>query len=78
MTTNPTCCLCGRECENQWGNNPWPLAQKGVCCDDCNDLVTATRLSRITGEDPGEICETLRLTRLQAEGMMKKKVENPQ
>lgn len=77
MTTkkNPKCCLCGRECENQWGNNPWPLAEKGVCCDDCNDLVTATRLSKITGEDPGEIRDTLRQTRVQAMERMQQKAE---
>ena len=77
MTTkkNPKCCLCGRECENEWGNNPWPLADHGRCCDDCNDLVTATRMSRITGDDPNDLALVLRKTRLQAMEMMKQRKE---
>ena len=37
---NPKCCFCGKECENQWGNNPWPLAkdEETKCCSDCNAL----------------------------------------
>lgn len=36
---NPKCCLCGKECENQFGNNPWPLSKevKDRCCNKCND-----------------------------------------
>lgn len=35
----PVCCLCGNECENQFGNNPWPLSknEEDRCCDICND-----------------------------------------
>lgn len=29
------CCLCGQEYEG-WGNNPYPLATEGECCDSCN------------------------------------------
>lgn len=29
------CCLCGREFKG-WGNNPWPVVDNGVCCDECN------------------------------------------
>ena len=35
------CCLCGDRL-TAWdnsrglGNNPWPLAEEGRCCDDCN------------------------------------------
>lgn len=34
----PICCLCGRECENEWGNSPWPLSKNDNdrCCDLCN------------------------------------------
>jgi hypothetical protein len=34
--SNPICCLCGERCDCKYGNNPAPLAEKGVCCDDCN------------------------------------------
>lgn len=30
-----TCCICGREFEG-YGNNPYPVKDDGVCCDDCN------------------------------------------
>lgn len=32
---NPTCCLCGKQCENLWGNNAGPI-KAGICCDQCN------------------------------------------
>ncbi len=36
----PECVLCGSDCENQWGNNPYPVehdgGDDGVCCDYCN------------------------------------------
>lgn len=69
------CVLCGKDLENEYGNNPWPLAEEGVCCDECNDLVTATRMSRITGDDPENLARVLRLTRLQAIEMLKKREE---
>jgi hypothetical protein len=41
--TNPICMFCKKECENEFGNNPYPLAPKRVCekglsrcCGDCN------------------------------------------
>ena len=42
------CVLCG--CEfNEWGNNPWPLADDGWCCDTCNATkVIPARLRRET------------------------------
>ena len=46
MTTeNGTCVLCGRPIRG-WGNNPYPLAEDGECCDDCNALVIEARLIR--------------------------------
>lgn len=39
-----TCCLCGKQLINGWGknqqygNNPAPLKQKGECCDKCNRI----------------------------------------
>ena len=36
----PECVLCGSDCENQWGNNPYPVkhdgGDRGKCCDYCN------------------------------------------
>ena len=36
----PDCCLCNKVCENEFGNNPRPVAhtkgEEGVCCDKCN------------------------------------------
>lgn len=33
------CCICGKQCENQWGNNPRPLKTKGTGrrCNICNE-----------------------------------------
>lgn len=33
--TGEQCCLCGAPV-GQYGNNPWPLAEEGRCCDTCN------------------------------------------
>ena len=30
-----TCCICGKKFKG-YGNNPWPILEKGVCCDECN------------------------------------------
>ena len=52
MTTTvkaPKCCLCGRECEDIYGNNPYPLAQKGVCCNECNQHVIMARMVTLEG-----------------------------
>lgn len=38
---NPTCCFCGRSCENAYGNNPYPASKKDGerCCNVCNSTV---------------------------------------
>lgn len=38
---NPICCICGNECENEFGNNPWPVNndEDARCCNVCNDTV---------------------------------------
>ena len=42
-----TCCICGKEFEG-YGNNPYPVAEDGVCCDDCNmDKVIPARISQL-------------------------------
>lgn len=33
-----TCCICGREFIG-FGNNPYPVKDKGTCCDQCNSEV---------------------------------------
>lgn len=37
---NPICCFCGKPCENEYGNNPWPLSknENDRCCNECNSL----------------------------------------
>lgn len=32
------CCICGNEFIG-YGNNPYPVTNKGVCCDGCNSTV---------------------------------------
>ncbi len=39
-----TCCLCGKTIKG-WGNNPWPLKNEGVCCDECNQKVIEKRIA---------------------------------
>lgn len=41
------CVLCGRHCTG-WGNNPWPLSDRGQCCDECNLRVIEARIARRT------------------------------
>jgi hypothetical protein len=36
---NPICCFCGNECDDKYGNNPFPSADSGRCCDNCNASV---------------------------------------
>ena len=37
------CVLCGEVCSG-YGNNPWPLADGGKCCDPCNMDVVVARI----------------------------------
>lgn len=32
------CCICGKEISSH-GNNPYPIRQGGVCCDECYSKV---------------------------------------
>lgn len=38
---NPICCICGCECENEFGNNPWPVVKDNDarCCNRCDASV---------------------------------------
>ena len=53
----PICCICGKECENEWGNNPWPINknENARCCDKCNmSEVLSARLSMFEGGNKDE------------------------
>lgn len=39
------CCLCGGRYE-LYGNNPDPLAKRGRCCRDCNQIVVQARIAQ--------------------------------
>lgn len=40
------CVLCGQPIIG-YGNNPWPLAEEGRCCDECNELVIMARIGNL-------------------------------
>lgn len=42
------CIICGKEIAG-FGNNPWPLADHGQCCDGCNAKVIEARISKAFG-----------------------------
>lgn len=48
----PTCVLCNEKCECPWGNNPYPLATRGVCCGKCNTKVIMARLAGVQNNEP--------------------------
>ena len=48
------CVLCGCDCEDEWGNNPYPLSEEGRCCNNCNLLVVGERL-KTTGVNEEQI-----------------------
>ena len=37
------CCICG-ETFTGYGNNPYPIANNGKCCDKCNEKVILARI----------------------------------
>jgi hypothetical protein len=47
MNKEKTCCICGKKFTG-WGNDPCPVKQEGVCCDECNNsVVLAARLAGV-------------------------------
>ena len=38
------CCICKKRF-NGYGNNPWPLKERGKCCNSCNEDVILARLA---------------------------------
>jgi len=53
------CVLCLHPITEQFGNNPWPLSEKGRCCDDCNQLVILARLARLSPKNMASIKKDL-------------------
>ena len=51
MEKSEKCCICKKSFKG-YGNNPWPLKEEGVCCNECNAKVLFARLdfSRIEKE----------------------------
>lgn len=46
-----TCCICGKEVE-EYGNNPWPVKEDGICCSKCNlEKVLPARIIAIREEN---------------------------
>jgi len=37
------CCICGKSIYETQGNNPYPIKDKGECCDECNYAVVIPR-----------------------------------
>lgn len=52
MSPASECVLCRRILYG-FGNNPWPLADHGQCCDECNAKVIEARLSKAFGYREG-------------------------
>lgn len=40
------CIICGKQIVG-YGNDPWPLADSGRCCDTCNSKVITARFERL-------------------------------
>jgi len=57
-----TCVLCGKAF-NGFGNNPWPLAESGECCDKCNlERVVPARIEVANGRQAAQRAEGEDLT----------------
>jgi hypothetical protein len=55
---NPKCCICGKTCENEYGNNPYPLVanEEMRCCNECNsNYVIAARVLGIKPDEKDKI-----------------------
>jgi hypothetical protein len=45
------CVLCGKKF-SEYGNNPWPLARKGQCCNVCDTTAVVPARIRLAGGKP--------------------------
>lgn len=43
-----TCCICGKSFKGH-GHNPHPIANEGICCDECNAKVVVERIKVMEG-----------------------------
>ena len=62
---NPVCCICGCECENEWGNNPWPIVKdaESRCCDQCDaTVVIPARIQQFVDAKRKENLKTERIS----------------
>lgn len=53
----PVCCFCGKECENEFGNNPYPVNkdENARCCNDCNmSVVLPARIEALVATEEDE------------------------
>lgn len=41
------CVLCGKKDFKEWGNNPYPLKESGICCDSCNNTKVVPERMRL-------------------------------
>lgn len=48
--TSIKCVLCNGLCENEYGNNPFPLSETGMCCNVCNIKVVEERIQFVAKE----------------------------
>lgn len=55
---NYTCCICGKTFYG-YGNNPYPLKEDGLCCDNCNEKVIEARLEKLKEKDYEKNAEIL-------------------
>lgn len=54
MKENKTCCICGETLVG-YGNNPWPIAEEGECCDYCNMTVVVPARLQMMKEGESEV-----------------------
>lgn len=50
MRNKMKCCICGSEI-GKYGNNPWPVKEKGECCDMCNMTVVLKARIKMLNEN---------------------------
>lgn len=53
----PICCFCGKECNDLYGNNPYPVSknEEDRCCDFCDTtIVIPKRLEILWAKTKGK------------------------
>lgn len=59
MNEKHICCICNEEFIG-FGNNPWPLKEDGLCCDECNMKVIEARLENLKEREKADNMNDLR------------------